>query len=261
MKNDSLFSQAEKYQHPATILFRSIELKLLKENLGQILDLAPALDLGCGDGIAAKAIFNKKIAFGLDNDSKAFDSAKKTGIYKKTILARAEKIPLKDASINFVFSNCVIEHIKNLDLVLKEVARVLKPNGFFVATVPSDKFYQYSLFSFLDLKSLAKFYGKLRNRKYQHFNIYSLKEWQKTLKKAGFGQVDGFYYINKKTLEFWDSLIIFSRLFCSSTNLGKKILFWFYKKFLKNKIYNQHLLGKKTNKDGAAICIIAQKQQ
>ena len=45
-------------------------------------------------------------------------------------------LPFKDCSFDNVFSSEVIEHIDNLDEILDEINRVLKPNGKFMLTTP-----------------------------------------------------------------------------------------------------------------------------
>jgi len=42
-----------------------------------------------------------------------------------------------------MFSNSVLEHIYDINMVLKEVSRVLKENGKLVFTVPSNQFSSY----------------------------------------------------------------------------------------------------------------------
>lgn len=248
MKNPkSFFSKIEKYQAPSTILFRSIELKLLKEKLSHLLNVRPALDLGCGQGIAAAVVFDQRIDYGLDNNPVSLKQAKKREIYKKIILADATSIPLSDKSVSLVFSNCVVEHLKDLDSALKEIFRILTKKGFFIFTVPSNHFASYSIFSHLRLSWLAKAYGRLRNKKYNHYHCYSLKKWALILKKFNLRQVDSFYYIDKKTLELWDFLLILGS-FCKYKAFYRKLI---YKKFEKARV---------AKTDGAAICIVAQKK-
>lgn len=48
-----------------------------------------------------------------------------------------EKIPLEDASVNFVIATEFLEHYFDTNHILKEINRVLKPGGTFFFTVPS----------------------------------------------------------------------------------------------------------------------------
>ena len=257
MKNlKQFFSKIEKYQAPSTILFRAIELKLLKEKFVPLLNCKHILDLGCGDGISGSLIFDKKIDYGLDNNKYFANLAKKSKIYKKVIYANAEKIPLNNSCVDLVFSNCVIEHIKDLDSVLKETARVLKKNKYFIFTVPSNNFKDYSIFSKFNLNKLASFYGKQRDKKYSHYNCYSFKKWVKVLSKNGLKIVSKYYYIDRQTAEFWDFLLILFFILKINKNLSA----WVYKKFVREKIYRHFLSSKATDSHAAAICIIAKKK-
>jgi SAM-dependent methyltransferase len=236
MKNKNLFHQVEAYQDPSTILFRSIELKLLHAKFNQQLDLRPALDLGCGNGIAALTIFNRKINYGLDNHPPAIALAKKSNAYQKIILAPASKIPLKNNSLKLVFSNCVLEHIKNLSPILQETNRVLKSRGVFIFTVPSDQFKKHSLLNYFKFKSLGKIYGQIRDKKHQHYHTYSLKKWSSILNSHHFKIVNSYYYLNKKTMAFWDFLFLIHALLYPFPFINKKIHSYLYRHFLKNNL-------------------------
>lgn len=56
--------------------------------------------------------------------------------------ADAEKLPFKDESFDLVFSQGLIEHFKNPDLLLREKVRVTKRGGFIVIDAPQ----RYSLY-------------------------------------------------------------------------------------------------------------------
>ncbi|MDP3093544.1 MAG: class I SAM-dependent methyltransferase [bacterium] len=269
MDLEKLFLKVEKYKVPPTILFRSIEIKLLREKIAHLLEPSrPALDLGCGDGTAALAVFDGRIDYGLDNESEALKTAEKDGIYGKTIFADAGNIPLPDNCLKLVFCNCSLEHMENLDLVLKEVSRVLMAGGLFIFTTPSHNFKNYSFLDFLQLKTLAKIYGNLRDRRQHHYHSHSLEDWSSILAKFNLKKTDGYYYLDKKVLEFWDFLLIlylpFSLLMRLSSVfeiLTDKIYSGLiYRIFFRKKIYQKFLESKISGPDGAAVCVIANKE-
>ena len=241
---DKLFEKVEQFQAPSTILFRSIELKLLKQHLAKITKTnTRILDLGCGEGLTAAVVFNRKLDIGLDNHKYFVKLAIDSGVYKKVILGDARKIPLPNKSVDLVFSNCVIEHIEEIDKVFSEVYRVLKPGGKFVFTTPSHNLYKYSIFSKLGLKFISKIYGRLRDKKYSHFNTYSIDEWRDILTKHKLKISKGYYYISKQEAELWDMLLYFR----------------IYKGYLRKLIYRHFENAIETDDKGAAVCIIAKK--
>ncbi|MBE2217516.1 MAG: class I SAM-dependent methyltransferase [Ignavibacteria bacterium] len=50
----------------------------------------------------------------------------------KFINSSLEKIPFEDNSVSLITANMVVEHIVNIDRVLREIKRVLKPGGKFI---------------------------------------------------------------------------------------------------------------------------------
>ena len=105
-------------------------LSLLKKN-----PEAKVIDIGCGDGQKTLKFIQKiksKDITGLDGVIERLKVAKRRGI-KKIVLADIEKEwPLKSKSFDIVISNQVIEHLSDIDHFIKEVERVLKPNGYAV---------------------------------------------------------------------------------------------------------------------------------
>lgn len=97
------------------------------------------LDLGCGDGLEIRTIARARPNleyFGVDKDKKAIAKAKKfdSGINFK--VANAEKLSFPDSYFSAVICLEVLEHVKHPDKVMKEVERVLKPDGVFYFTTP-----------------------------------------------------------------------------------------------------------------------------
>jgi len=193
----------------ATLLWREIEVGLLKENWSKFFK-GKILDLGCGEGeIAKKLFFNKglsfvKIEWGLDNDELMVGKAKKSGVYSQVILGDARKMEIKTGSIDLVFSNSVLEHIKEVDQVLAEVGRILKPGGRLIATMPSDKLGEYL--------GLGKLYAKMFNKKYSHYNLENKEGWEKRLKRVGLRLVDSYYYLDRPTVREWHKLLWLNKL-------------------------------------------------
>jgi SAM-dependent methyltransferase len=96
------------------------------------------LDLGSGGGIdvllSAKRVGASGFAYGLDMTDEMLDLARaiaaKAGATNVEFLkGEIEKIPLEDASVDVIISNCVINLSTDKSAVLRESFRVLKPGG------------------------------------------------------------------------------------------------------------------------------------
>jgi len=93
------------------------------------------LELGAGDGFEATLIKNRfRLLVTTERDKGSFQK-KDACIHYCT--CDAEMLPFADKSFDFVFSSSVIEHIRNKELSLSEVKRVLRDNGVVVHIVPS----------------------------------------------------------------------------------------------------------------------------
>lgn len=96
------------------------------------------LDLGSGGGIdvllSAARVGPSGFAYGLDMTDEMLDlaqqNAREAGVENVAFLkGQIESIPLDDASVDVVISNCVVNLSADKAAVLAEVARVLRPGG------------------------------------------------------------------------------------------------------------------------------------
>jgi len=226
VKETTLEQLKQIYSHPSAVLFRAIELGVIYNNTKEVNFRQPSLDIGCGDGKIADMLFDNKFTYGVDNgEAKDVQEAIDNKIYGKVFLESAEKMSLPDNLVNFVFSNCVIEHIPDNEAVLTETSRILKKGGDFIFTVPSHQYpdflYLTNRFASMGLGFLSRFYKYRRNKMLNQFHCYSVKDWEKKLAKHGLKIVKSQYYVRKETLMLWDKMalqIFFLRFFNKNIN-------------------------------------------
>ena len=135
--NSNLYDVSEKSQLPEAAVLASLGCG----NPTALADLKPGetvLDLGSGGGIdvllSAKRVGPTGKAFGLDMTDEmlalARENQKKNAVENVEFLkGEIESIPLPDASVDVIISNCVINLSADKDRVINEAFRVLRPGG------------------------------------------------------------------------------------------------------------------------------------
>ena len=132
-----LYSQMEASEIPEAALLASLGCGN-PTALATLVAGETVLDLGSGGGIdvllSARRVSPGGWAFGLDMTDEMLALAEKNkaeaGAKNVTFLkGHIESIPLPDASVDVVISNCVINLSADKDAVLREAFRVLRPGG------------------------------------------------------------------------------------------------------------------------------------
>lgn len=94
------------------------------------------IDLGCGGGLdvflAADKVGPTGKAIGIDMTPEMLELSRRNAAGRKNVefyQATIDNMPLADASVDCVISNCVINLAADKPAVFREIARVLKPGG------------------------------------------------------------------------------------------------------------------------------------
>jgi SAM-dependent methyltransferase len=169
--------------------FRSI-LRAIEARFYQGLELPlPILDVGCGDGHFASVVFESPIDIGVDLHFLSLREAGRRGVYRLLLDSDGTRLPIRSGSLGSAFSNSVLEHLPDLDGVLAEIARTLKPGAPLLFTVPNPGYRtELSFPRFLTSVGLRR-----AARGYQDYfmwmsrtrNIMYEREWAERLGRVG----------------------------------------------------------------------------
>jgi ubiquinone/menaquinone biosynthesis C-methylase UbiE len=150
---------------------------LIKELEGR--SFKTLLDVGCGNGIFLSMVLNKfdVEVSGIDISPGMIEKSKELLDSRADLkVGDSEHLPWNDGSFDVVTCSASFHHYPNPELVLKEMRRVLRPDGILMI---ADPFTSDELLRFF-ANILIKF------SKSGDVKIYSQKEMQELLEKCGF---------------------------------------------------------------------------
>jgi SAM-dependent methyltransferase len=195
---------------PPVALWRAVELRVAAKEQYE----HPLLDLGCGDGLIAQVLFGTEgyVDVGFDPWAKQLCRAAQSSAYRHLDLADGRRLPYADGAFATIFSNSVLEHIPEVQPVLHEAGRVLKPDGRFICTVPSDAFRRlldgYARRMAAGDAPGAEAYAAAVDARLEHHHYHTPGEWRDLLAAAGMTLVKARYYIPEKVERLWDRMNI-----------------------------------------------------
>jgi SAM-dependent methyltransferase len=228
----------------------------------------PILDLGCGDGHFSATTFPNDHIQGIDPSFKSLIEAKSYQFYSGLFCAGGDFLPFENKYFGTVLSNSVLEHIPDVDAVIKEAVRVLKPGGKFIITVPNSNFTKnLSIALFFEkfgINLIADNYRKFFNKISRHYHPDPSEKWSDRISNAGLEIKRQWNYFPP------ESLLILERghylglpSLINKKIFGKWILFPDERNFLLRSIYQKlspSYQGKQIQSNGAYTFIVAEKQ-
>ena len=181
------------------------ELKVIAKDIVFLSDIKPdnkVLDIGTGTGRIAfevyKNIGEKGSVTGIDFEQQNIDfcnqKCKENGFDENIKFLNADlnnRLPFPDESFDIIYSRSVLMHIENKEHVLKELFRILKPNGkillhevmFYDKLFRIHKFLDKNCEKYQKYKEIEELVRNDIDDPITNFDFYSLK---KLLKSCGF---------------------------------------------------------------------------
>jgi SAM-dependent methyltransferase len=149
-----------------------------------------ALDVGAGRGIASYALAREGFAVsalepdpsGIVGAAAIRSLASESGLPIEVVEEFSERLPFADATFDVVFARAVLHHTRDLDNACREMYRVLRPGGIFIAAREHVISSEADLPQFLDQHPLHRLYGG------EH--AFVLDRYQRALGGAGFAPVE-----------------------------------------------------------------------
>ena len=194
---------------PATAIWRAVEIAALLR-LG--MPEGRGLDLGCGDGKLTGVILSwtgPRLLVGVDPDPFETGAAYKTGLYEAVHTAPGHAIPELDGSFDFVIANSVLEHIPDLEPVLREVGRLLRPGGTFLFTVPGPGFRTNLRGGLLPWSSRSRYVADL-DKRLLHLRYPTGQQWKMLCNTAQLRLEGCPGYLSRDETRAWEMLSRFT---------------------------------------------------
>jgi len=114
-------------------------ITLLEYALRSKPDALSLLEVGCGSGsvlAAASALYPRAALTGIDCNPKRIEGARRRTPHIRWHTAPVEHLPFSDATFDLVLAGMTFHHWTDKQQGLREIARVLAPDGVFVLVDP-----------------------------------------------------------------------------------------------------------------------------
>jgi SAM-dependent methyltransferase len=151
----------------------------------------PVLDIGCGDGRFFRLVFPEcRDVVGVEMDEAVARAALDSGVYRDVHKIRADSLPATKELFASAFANCSLEHMDNLQVVLRGVHASLRPGAPFLCSVVTDRFTQWSplplVLEAAGAPALARQVQRGHESYHHLVNPLSREAWRSAFEDAGF---------------------------------------------------------------------------
>lgn len=156
---------------------RRVVMDVLAAGLGPGVAGARVLDLGCGTGYTLTCLPPSARGVGIDRSAHALALATRRGLAGRLVQGDVQRLPFADGAFDAVLALDVLEHLPDDAAAAREIARVLRPGGCAVVTVPA-----------------FRFLWSRHDEALSHLRRYRLGEVSKVLDSAGLTVERSSYY-------------------------------------------------------------------
>jgi len=159
------------------------------------------LDLASGNSIVGEYLFKsfQCNVTAVDFSKKAIMAARRKGV-KTKLSSVEEKLPFNNEIFDMVFWGDNIEHIWAPDETLKEIYRILKPNGRLLLSTPNQAYWRYRIYMFLN-GAVPKTEGTPNEPwRFSHIRFFNRKILKTLLSLTGFKE-KSFFGVSRRRLD------------------------------------------------------------
>ncbi len=258
-KNEDFFNTYGRLAPVSLFIIRAKECELFSRYVYE----RPILDIGSGEGIFASTLFEGQIDVGVDIDLKNVYKARKLRAYKEVYCREAEDLPFSSSYFRTVISNCVLEHVQDLDRTLSEIRRVLTPGGRAYLSVVTSLFSEAMSLSDIMLNKLGiklKLSSKLLDYLFCHNYVLSADEWKMRITKAGLTIKEVYPYLSPQLLHIMGFFLVSS---LSSFIYKRTINRWkLFPKFNRPKVFMNFIRRyyDKESEEGGCLFFVVSKE-
>lgn len=185
ISQDHLTHLAEQGENPfmSEAYWQSLEAVTLKQIVSILKPGNKILDVGVGLGRLLSQIELNVEKFGVDISKSYLSEAKDKGI--NVCLSKIEELPYHDNLFDVIVTTDVLEHVFDLNQCVKEIKRVLKPDGYLIVRVPYKEdlsaYINYDQYEFIHLRNfdenyLDLFFRKIFNFKFINYELAGVIE-------------------------------------------------------------------------------------